>query len=161
MSGDPCSTGKNNSKSWGPAYSGSYSVERRFQEAEVEGGEVKRFRSRRRSVSRLFFQGGSKIPPPYTDLDVPKTHMSCGRIMKTMPEFAENDADTGTTAISKMAPAKLKIEARQNEDTATEEEEDDDDEGSAKRNQKVEDSKVGKKLVCMEIGRLNEELGGG
>ena len=77
--------------------------------------------------------------------------------MKTMPEFAENDADTGTTAISKMAPAKLRIEAQQNKDAATEEEE---DEGSAKRNQKVEDSKVGKKLVRMEIGRLNEELGG-
>ncbi|KAK3176061.1 hypothetical protein OEA41_007383 [Lepraria neglecta] len=39
-----------------------------------------------------------------------------------------------------MAPAKLKIEVQQNKDAATEEE----DEGSAKRNQKVEDSKVGK-----------------
>ena len=108
----------------------------------------------------MLFPGGSKIPPPQTDLDVPKMHTSCGRIIKTVPEFAENDSHTDATAISKMAPAKLKIEAQQNKDAATEEEEDDDDESSAKRNQKVEDSKVGKKLVRMEIGRLNEELGG-
>lgn len=104
----------------------------------------------------MLFPGGSKITPPQIDLDVPKTHTSCGRIIKAVPEFAENDSHTDTTAISKMAPAKLKIEAQQNKDAATEEEE----ESSAKRNQKVEDSKVGKKLVRMEIGRLNEELGG-
>lgn len=109
----------------------------------------------------MLFPGGSKITPPQIDLDVPKTHTSCGRIIKTLPEFAENDSHTDTTAILKMAPAKLKIEAQQNKDAATEEEEeDDDDESSAKRNQKVEDSKVGKKLVLMEIGRLNEKLGG-
>ena len=136
-------------------------VQRHIQrQEEVPESGGRRRRSQTVSVTKevsiaTLFPGGSKIPPPYTDLDVSKTHMSCGRIMKTMPEFAENDADTGTTAISKMAPAKLKIEARQNENTATEE-----DEGSAKRNQKVEGSKVGKNLVCMEIGSLNEELGG-
>ena len=131
MSGDACSAGiKKKFKVVGSC------VQRHMQrQEEVPGSGVRRRRCQTVSVTKevsiaTFFLGGSKIPPPYTDLDVPKTHMSCGRIMKTMPEFAENDADTGTTAISKMAPAKLKIEARQNEYTATEEEVED----SAKRN---------------------------